>query len=139
MGTRRWRRLRLHLGRRGAFLLFLTELDAIIGTSLRLPLPFGLRPEQVYGLFATVAPITVWSDAFFTVGLICALAALWHPARPFAFPLAAAIKTLWGLLYIIAWIAGDMGRGYLSAAIWLTFAGVVLIVSSWPEESGRYR
>jgi hypothetical protein len=133
------RRLRRHIGRRGAFLLFLAELDVIIALSLRLPLPYGLSPAQVYGLFAKVAPLDVWSDMFYGVALACTVAALWHPARPLAFPLAAALKTLWGLLYIVAWLSGAMGRGYLSAAIWLTFASVVLIVSSWPEEPARYR
>lgn len=125
-----------YIGRRGAFLAFLAEIDILLYQSLHAALPFGLRPAQVYAPFLRYAPLSVWAAFWLFTGLTCAAAIAWLPLRPWAFMLAAALKTAWGLTYLDAWATGTLPRGYMQAAVWLTFAGVILIVSGW-REGGR--
>lgn len=123
------------LGRRGAFLLFLAALDAVVGYSERAPLPWGLTTRQVYQSFIDVMPINGWVAAAWTVGALCAVGAVWHPARNAAFSAAELLKVSWGAVYLCGWLNDDPGmiRGYLSAVIWFGFAFVVLLVSGWRE------
>lgn len=126
-----------HIGRRGAFLLFLALLDAVIGYSLRAPLPYGLTTRQVYGTFVQIMPIGAWAEAWNTTGLVLLVAAFWRRLRPVAFALAAMLKTAWASVYLYGWVSGDplMVRGYLQASIWLSFAVMILLVSGWRENA----
>lgn len=125
-----------HIGRRGAVLAFLAEVDLLLFQSLHAPLPYGLTRAQVYAPFLRFAPLNVWAYVWLLAGLFCAVAVLWIPLRPWAFCLTAAIKTGWGLAYLSAWATGTLPRGFMSAAVWLTFAALVLLISGW-REGGR--
>jgi len=87
----------------------------------------------VYAPFVAVMPMPAWAALWGGVGALTGVGAGWRPARPWAFATAALVKATWGMVYLVGWLAGDMPRGYLSAAIWCTFAAVVLIISAWPE------
>ena len=135
---RHLRRLGCHIGRRGAFLLFLALLDVIVALSLTRPLPFGLTYPVVYGPMLEIAPINWWAGWWLLTGVLVGTAAAWHRIQPYAFGAAALIKTAWASCYVIGWVEGlpAYSRGYQTAAIFLAFAAVVLIVSGW-RENGR--
>lgn len=133
-GLRRvWRWLLLRIGRRGAFLGFLALLDGVLASSLVEPLPYNLTTRQVYGHFIDLAPIEVWATAWAMTGGLCLLGAGWKAARPAAFAFSALLKYTWSAVYIWSWLDKTMPNAYRPAAVWGTFAAVVLIVASWPE------
>jgi hypothetical protein len=129
------RRLGRHIGRRGAFLMFLTLLDSVLGYSIVQPLPLGLRSEDFYRPFIAVMPLWAWSTCWLGIAALAAIAAVWHRIRPVVFALAACIKTAWAMGYSIGWVEGlpAYSRGYQTAAIFFAFAATVLSTSGWRE------
>jgi hypothetical protein len=127
------RPLLYHIGRRGATLAFLAEVDVLQYQTLRSSLPFGLTAAQVYAPMVHLAPLRAWAGVWLMAGLACAVAVLWIPFRPYAFFIAAGTKTAWGLAYLDGWHNGTQPRGLMGAAVWLTFAGLVLVDSGWRE------
>lgn len=129
------RRLLCHIGRRGAFLAFLALVDEVIGYSLTQPLPFRLSRDVLYEPFVHVAPLKWWAGAWIGIGLVAALATVWHRARVVMFGLGTALKTAWALGYLAGWIRHDSAyiRGYQTAAIFASFAAVTLLVAGWRE------
>lgn len=131
----RVRKVLHHIGRQGAFLGFLAILDLTVGYALRQPLPPGLTYHNVYQPFVDLMPLSLWAAWWFATSGVVAVAAVWQGLRPVAFFAAALLKTGWAIGYLIGW--GEhlpfFTRGYQTAAIWLAFAAVVLIVSGWQE------
>jgi hypothetical protein len=118
-------RLAARVGRRGAALLFFVFLDAIYSIAL-LTAPKPLVPY--YAWLADILPLTVWAGYWGIVAAIC----LWYAFRAYdtpAFTAAVALKVGWGLLAAFGWIAGQVDRGYVSAAIWLGFAAFVFLIA----------
>jgi hypothetical protein len=113
--------------------MFLAGLDAVLAYSLIAPLPYGLSAATVYRPFVAVMPLALWAVCWWTVSVVCAVAAVWHRVQPQAFSAAAMIKTVWAIAYLWGWLGGDLPRGYLQAVIWLAFAGLVVLVSGWQE------
>ncbi len=119
------------IGRRGSCLLFFAVLDLFYALSLFQPVAEARRSASVL-FIASILPLWAWGTLWLTVGILCIIGAFTRRDR-WAFAAAVAIKTLWGGLTLLAWIAGFLERGWLSAVIWLAMAGWVLIISSWPE------
>lgn len=131
------RRLGRHVGRRGAYLLFLALLDITVAYSLTQPLPLGLTRGQVYRPFTDLAPFAVWVWTWAGVGLLAFAAAFVHGLRVAVFGAAALMKVAWAAGYLSGWVSGYplYTRGYQTAAIYVAFAAVTLIVSGWRENS----
>lgn len=129
------RRAVRHVGRRGAFLLFLTLLDAALGYALVQALPFGLNTAVLYYPFVAVMPLPWWATWWWATGLLAAVAAGWHPARAAAFGAAALLKAAWATGWLVGWLSAmpAFGSGYQQAAIFGAFGGLVLLVSGWRE------
>jgi hypothetical protein len=66
------------------------------------------------------------------VGLVCLVQAFMLTDR-FAFAAASLLKVAWGTVYLLGWVLGQSPRGYVSAVIWLGFAGWLAIISGWRE------
>jgi hypothetical protein len=118
------------IGRRGAFLLFLSLLDLIYGFSLAFPGKAVSNPIYIY--LASIAPIGMWSVLWTAVGIICLVFAF-KEKDAIAFTAAMFIKVLWALLFLFGWFFAGVDRGYLSTAIWGSFAAVLALVSTWPD------
>lgn len=124
-------RLWTRIGFRGSALLFFAVLDLVYAFSLFFPPP---GPQQTASMrwVADVAPLPVWAALWGVVGVICLAFAVRHYDKV-AFSAAIAIKILWGVMHLLAWLLGDVQRAYVSATIWLCVAGFVAIISAWPE------
>ncbi len=124
-----------HIGRRGAYLLFLAYLDVVVSLSILAPLPLGLTREQVYEPFAQIMPMQAWSAWWAATAVLALVATVWHRVRPVMFAAGAAIKTGWALGYLLGWANGLAlyTRGYQTATIYLGFAIITLIVAGWRE------
>lgn len=120
------------LGRRGAVLLYLALVDALYALSLWRPAPAAQRTPATRFL-AEVAPLTGWAALWLVVGVLCFTGALRHRARPVAYAAAVAIKALWGLVFLLGWLAGEIDRGWVSAVVWLGLAALVAVLAGWPE------
>lgn len=117
---------RTKIGRRGAFLLFLALLDFGYGYSL-ISVPVQQRTLDL------LLPWPLWGIIWAFVGVACLVNAF-RSRDWIAFTLAAAIKGVWGLVMVRAWIYGQEPRGWVGAIIFLSFAFTVVVISSWPEE-----
>lgn len=121
---RRLGTLFFHLvGRRGAFLLFLSILDFVYA--------WALHRQAAPQTIALLAP-EVWVWMWAAVGLVCLVSAFIRRDRV-AYSLAAALKCAWAGVSAYQWAEGRLPEGWLSAVVWLAFSGTVLIISSWPE------
>jgi hypothetical protein len=129
---RTWRRrAATRIGRRGAFLLFLTVVDATFAWSLASPTDEARRsPTTAY--IASIAPLPAWSALWAVVAVVCLIGAVRHHDR-IAFAAAAFLKVLFGLTLLGAQLVAHINQAFLGGVIWLFFALVVYLISTWPE------
>lgn len=120
------------VGRRGEFLLFLVLLDLLYGLSLLHPAPEAQRSITIR-FITEVMPLSWWAGLWLVTGALCLAGALFRRLRGGAYAAAAALKTLWGGMFLFGWMAGAIERGWVAAVIWLVFAAFVVRISSWPE------
>lgn len=123
------RALLRRVGHRGTALLFFAVLDGMYSYSLFSP-PHRLSPSLDF--VASIAPLPLWGALWGLAGLVCLISAFTQKDQ-WGFSVAMLVKALWGGLFIYATIFTDLERAYLSAAIWLCFAGWIGIIASWPE------
>jgi hypothetical protein len=139
MGDTRPRSLGQRIGRRGAALLFFALLDAVYCYGL-IAAPRPLAPFYVW--MDHLMPLAAWAVCWGIVGVIClGYAFRLHDSLGFMF--AVALKVGWGLMALLGWFAGAIDRGYVSAVIWLAFAGFVYLIaggipSAPPRPPGRW-
>jgi hypothetical protein len=130
-----WRGISLffthRIGRRGTALLFFAFLDLVFAFSLFRPLPDAQRNTGTV-FINHLAPLWLWGLLWLAAGLLCLIYAFRSEDRV-AFAAAIAIKVLWGLVYALGGILVHIERAWLAAAIWLSMAGWVYIISTWPE------
>lgn len=119
------------IGKRGTALLFFGFLDLVYAVSLAFPVP-EVRRSATVRFVESIAPLPFWATLWATVGIVCLIGSFLVRDQ-FAFAAAIFLKILWGVVFLIGWLAVGLERGYVSAAIWLAFAGFVGVISSWPE------
>lgn len=125
------RALVARVGRRGGCLIFFGLLDVLIGQALiSPPLLQRFDPTLVYA--RSVLPLGVWAGAWLGVGVMCLAGAVVRTDF-FAYAAAICLKIGWGLLILAGWAEGKIPLGYMSAGVWLGMAGLVGILSGWPE------
>lgn len=112
------------IGRRGAALLFFTLLDFVICYSL-LTAPRPLTP--LYAWLAQLMPIDAWAACWGAVAVVCLVFAFKIYDTP-AFMCAVGLKIVWGGLAFCGWLDG-VERGYVTAVVWLAFAGFVFLIA----------
>lgn len=119
------------VGRRGAVLLFLALLDIVYSVGLYNPLP-EIKQSASTQFLADIMPLAAWASLWLGVGVVLLLGAFLRHDR-WAYAIAVGFKTLWGTVNLLGWAIAGVDRGWLSAAIWLAFGGIVLMISAWPE------
>jgi hypothetical protein len=126
--------LRHHVGHRGSALLFFALLDLVYGFGMVVA-PAETLASPTYAFLGRLVPLQMWAGIWLSVGLVCLVQAFMQFDR-LAFACASALKLAWGLAHLIGWLIADVPRGYVSAAIWLAFAGFVQVISTWREPEG---
>lgn len=131
------RRLRRQLGRRGTILSCYGIVWILYGFG-QLVTP---QPDQrglQYALY--VAPLEVWAWLWIVVGVIAMTCAWAPPGRDAAgFIALVLIVVPWMVTYLAAWMAGDLPRGWVAAAIWMLICIPIMVVAGWPEPPRRKR
>jgi FtsH-binding integral membrane protein len=112
-------------GHRGAFLAFLVLLDWLYGYSILT----DAGPLDHLHLFL---PVPVWGWIWIIVGVALATGVFTKHDR-FHYGLSATFKTAWAAALINVQLTQHMPRIWISVVIWLAFAALVVVVSSWPE------
>lgn len=125
----RW--LRRRVGRRGAALLFFALLDLVYAYSLAFP-SHSARGSEALRFVSTVIPLWAWAGIWGLVGVTCLVYAFAAHDR-IGFAAAMALKTLWGTVFLLGWALTGLERGYVSAAVWLTFAAWIGVIATWPD------
>ncbi len=119
------------IGRRGAFLLFLSLLDWVYAYGLAFPTPRAIS-NPTYQFLSSTLPLQVWGALWAIVGTLCFVFAFRQHDAP-GYAAAMFIKVLWALVFLLGWAFADVERGYLSTAIWGAFAAVLALIATWPE------
>jgi hypothetical protein len=124
------RKLKRRIGHRGAFLLFLALLDFLYGWSLIIA-PITPKMHEVL-------PFDVWGFIWIAGGFACLVGAFMRMDRV-SYGVAAMLKAGWAVAWVkIWWLNSDViPRAWVSVAIWGAFSGLVVIVSTWPEDWRR--
>jgi hypothetical protein len=122
------------VGRRGTCLLFFSLLDFVYALSLWRP---AAAASATTRFLADVMPLHTWASLWLAVGAVCLAGAFAHRFDPIAFTCAAGIKMLWAAVFAFGWIAGEIERGWVGAAVWLAFALLVMTLAGWPDDAAR--
>lgn len=134
MSCRAAGRLRVCLGRRGAFLLILGTGKTCWGVG------FLVDPQdnpQGLDLLLRLYPIQSWAWLWIVAGLVTLGSAFVSIGRDWVgFAVALLPPTVWAIAYTAAVVSGDYSRGLWLAIWYLTsHVGVILWASATPEYS----
>ena len=125
------RSLLKRIGRRGAWLLWLAFLDFSYAFGLINPTRFAqTSPTLMY--LERWMPLNVWGYIWGIIAIIC----LVHAFRikdAIGYGAAIGIKVGWATTFLLGWLAGEVERGYLTFAIFITFAAAVMLIAGWRE------
>lgn len=125
------RRLGYQVGRRGAILLILSVIDVSYGASLISPPADSLTTAAIQWR-QHYAPMFVWGVCWLVIGMVLIVSAF-RRADAVGYSAAIGWKIVWALTTLASWIFGNVERGWVAAIIWGTFAGMVWVISGWPE------
>ena len=127
--SRIYRCLARRIGHRGSFLLFLALLDFLYGYSL------FVTPLQHVDL---TLPFHVWGIIWICVGAFLLLGAFAKRDRVH-YGVAATIKAAWAGVWVKLWMIHQIPHAWANVALWVSFSGLVVVVSSWPEVRAVWR
>jgi PAS domain S-box-containing protein len=127
----RLRALTDRVGRRGYALLFFCLVDVIYGWTMAWPTA-QTRAVGQYAYADSLLPLRLWGVIWLVVAAVCLVQAFMRQDRV-AFAMAIFIKLAWAAIGLAGWLSGDVPRGHLAAVVWAGFAGLVAVMSSWPE------
>jgi hypothetical protein len=119
--------------RRDGFLILIGALSLLLGYAYAIS-PAPQTMKSAIGTALNFAPLWVYGVAWLAAGGYC-LAAGFTDRRIGGFAVAAAMPTLWGSVYLLSWLHGDSGRGWLTAGIFWALAGAVICVSGLVDPS----
>jgi len=121
----RLKKLSSRIGHRGSFLLFLALLDFLYGYGMMTAHPLHLRG---------VLSFHAWGFIWFAAGVILLIGSFLKRDR-IAYGVAATLKAAWAAQWIMV-IIYDHNRvhnDWMNIVLWTAFAGLVVVVSTWPE------
>jgi hypothetical protein len=116
------------IGRRGAFLAFLTVLDVCYGVALLTTMVRALKYVHP-DLFL---PLSAWGWIWIGVGCFV-FTGLLADRDIIQFTAAALLKGVWAVLYADLWLVQHQDSAWISAVVWLSFSLTVLVIAGWPE------
>ena|ERR1700744_447843 len=126
-----WKRAKYKVGHRGAFLMLFGIAVIFYGLAILFE-PSGFL---IYPTF--ILPWHVWMWVWIGVGCVAMIGAFRRIDR-LAFALAAASSALWSFRWFhVVYLAHSSGA-WTTAITWLVIAGIVTIISTWPETHIRY-
>lgn len=131
------RKVGLHVGRRGVFLVLFGGVYLLIGYSyLTVAASSRLLVKHALRLALNVAPLPVYGWLWITAGTVAVISGLFtitSPRRPIGFTAAVVMPALWTVVYFAAWIDGDVPRGWVSALLFGLLAAAVWVVAGMSD------
>jgi hypothetical protein len=127
------RRVSLHVGRRGSFLVSFAVVYGLLGYSY---LGVHVTPVVRHSLRValTLAPLPVWAWAWIAAAVISGVCGLFCPGRKAAgFAAAVVMPALWAAVYAAGWLNGDIPRGWVTALLFAALATAVAVIAGMPE------
>lgn len=91
-----------------------------------------------YRAHLELMPLDVWAWLFIGCGLVAVAAGLtmWHTI---GFASLMGISAWWGLEFIASWWSTGYDRAVIGALTWLLLAGLLAVVSGWPDSAPPHR
>lgn len=126
----------LHIGRRGAFLLFLSMIFLVGGFNFLDRNASQL--ENIYPLLKAI-PVEVWGWGWLVTGAVCAVGALLEGVEWASFALASFLMLSWSANYIWAWSGHTIPRPWTGLVIYGSFSLMITLVSGWRENKRGVR
>lgn len=127
------RRFGLHVGRRGVFLFLFGVVYLLIAYSYT-GVKVTPQVRMALRLALNVAPLSAYAWAWAAAGALSVVCGLFCPGRKaIGFIAAVVMPVLWAVVYLAAWIDGDIPRGWVTAALFVALGGAVAVVAGMPE------
>ena len=117
-----WRALRHQIGRRGTFLAFLAFLDFV----------FAYEFWRISLGSAVIGPQWLWALGWVSTGIACMIGVFLRKDRV-SYTFATTMDGLYASMHSYLWLVKGEPYGWLNAVFWLIFAGIIVMVSSWPD------
>lgn len=125
------------LGHRGALLILLGTIALLYGVSLittpPLPNPPGLR------LLLGVMGLHGWGATLAAAGAVAILCSPLPHGRDWpGFAVLVLVWLPWSASFFVSWWPdGSNARGWVSAIVFVAFAGIPAVCATWPEPQAR--
>lgn len=126
------RRASRRVGRRGAFLALFGVVYLLLGYSYLV----ADTPQVRHALrvVINIAPLAVYAWVWCAVGAVAVACGLFSGGhKSVGFTAAVIMPVVWSLVYEAAWLAGDLPRGWVTAATYFAIALAVTAVAGMPE------
>jgi hypothetical protein len=112
--------------RRDAYLILKGMLFLVLGYAYAVARVPGTTRNSL-STATSLLPLHFYGWCWVAAGLYCILAAF--SRRGGGFAVGVFMPSVWGLIYLICWINGDPGRGWVSTAIFWSIAGAMFCAS----------
>lgn len=120
-------------GKRGAFLCLHALVYIGIGVTY---ITTPNRTVQVFGWLPDFLTLDVLGWVWIVAAVVGVLSAFIHdPPRTdkIGYAVMTSVPLLWAGLMLISWLTGYNSTGLIAAVVYGGFAGVIMLVSSWPN------
>jgi hypothetical protein len=115
--------------RRGAVLAIVGAIYIVVGLSQAF-LPVPSATADGYGFAERLAPLPFWGGVWAVVGLIGCITSFFPKGRDaWGYATLVVFSLAWASMAALSTILYGADRGWILAAIWGAFAGVLMIVS----------
>lgn len=132
MINKSYRKATTFLGKRGAACLWFGFIFVVIGISYLLGVTttsLQLNLTVLTGIF----DIHIWGVIWTLGGLGFLVAALWKRLQLLAFMIGIAISLSWSVGIFLQTVFAESQRGFVSVAIYMLFAALIYLISTWAE------
>lgn len=121
------------IGRRGATLLFVGLLGAVLAASLCF-IPPDQAATPAYVMLAQLMPLQAWGVLWGLLAGVCWVQAFMRQDRV-AFAASTLMWWMFGVAYILGFLTGVNDRGWVGGGIWILFGAWLNLIATWPEAS----
>lgn len=127
-----YRKATTFLGKRGAACLWFGFIFVVIGVSY---LMGSTTPslQQNLSFLTEIFSLSIWGAIWTLGGIAFLVAAFWKRLQLYAFMIGIAISLCWSAGIALQTFFAESQRGFVSASIYLLFAALIYLISTWAE------
>jgi hypothetical protein len=132
MINKSYRKATTFLGKRGAACLWFGFIFIVIGISYLLGITTNSSQLNLQVL-TNIFDIHIWGAIWTLGGTIFLAAAFWKRLQLIAFMIGMSISLSWSAGIALQTFFAESQRGFVSASIYMLFAALIYLISTWAE------